>query len=244
MNQEPELFIYEPRRFRLSAQRAAEMIIHHDANCHDFRVNGAHETPSIRSIRSRLNALKLEPSDGEAFLLQESIREAVEAAVNGRYGVGAVLASSKNGKSDIIQRARNERYKGGKYEFTGHAEMRLVDQSTPYLQSPGNHKDDVACVNLCPCPGCFGHMIDTHVPTTIIGSIDPQVGAAFLKNEKLRYAVGRPREQVIADRNLEYRFPDIQDSKLRGELMTLSWEVFHTTRSQVHKKAHGGELQE
>ncbi len=210
-----------------------------------FTVNGDHISPDIASLHSMVGELQLCPADGEAYLVQECVSEALAAATQGRYGVAAVLSSVREGSRKILHKARNERFTGSTYQFTGHAEMRLVDMATPYLQdTTADHESDLSCVNLCPCPGCFGHMLDAHLSPVLVGSIDPQVGAAFLRGDKLQYAAGMPRKQVMEERKFIYRFPEIADPKLRNLLLSLSWEVFHATRKQVHRAVHGVTLRE
>lgn len=158
------------------------------------------------------------------------LREAVEAGNKGAYGVAAVLANTRGGLMSFIHSAQNGRIKGGEDEYTGHAETLLVRGATQYLQSGLDHKHIIAAANLCPCPGCMGPLIDSHIPKFIVGSIDPEVGAAFLQGEALRYAVGAPRQQVIKNCGLKYRFPHIPDKQTRDLILALCWHVFHTTR--------------
>lgn len=237
-------FIFEKTGIHVTSAEAAELVQADGADCHDFAVNPVHESPNLQTLRTMMEDFRLTSSDGDSFILYNAIEQALIAAEKGRYGVGSVLATTRSHSIGILERAMNEREKGGKYEFTGHAEMRLVDQATPYLQKNIDHSHDVAGVNLCPCPGCFSHMIDAHIRRVVVGSIDPKVGAAFLKEEKLRYAIGEPRTQVIADRKLVYEFPNIPDEQLRADLLSISWEVFHTTRKKVHSTMHNGLLKE
>lgn len=242
---QPELFRFEPRQLLVSATDAADLVTNEGASCHDFTVNPNHQTPPLDKLRSMFDEIPSDPQKTEAYLLQECIRGAFEAVQNGGYGVAAILATTRNQTTSIIERAQNARIKGHRHQFIGHAEMRLVDQITPYLQQSNvDHSKDVACANLCPCPGCFNHLVDTHIPTVLIGTIDPEVGAAFLRGKELHAAVGKPRAQVMKDKELRYRFPDIADKEIRDILLTLSWEVFHATRSLVHKREHGDQLKE
>lgn len=240
----PKPFIYEPKGYTVSVNDVRDLV-RHGSHCHKFRVNPRHEGPSHDRLSGIIHDLDFSAEDGDAFLLQEALKEALSAADQGRYGVGAVLAHSRDDMLNIVARARNERIKGQKHEFTGHAEMRLVDTSTKYLQRKEiDHKKDIAGVNLCPCPGCFGHMIDAHYPEVVIGSIDPHVGAAFLKGRNLEIAAGDARAQVKKDRGLVYRLADIEDEKLYALLSNASWDVFHMTRKKVHTAVHAGRLTE
>lgn len=237
-------FIYEPREYAVTATEAADLVTHEGADDHQFRVNPQHQSPSLTRMRELVADLGLGTQDGEAFLMQRAVLLALDAADQGRYGVGALLARVHSDIAHIVESAINERVKGGPYEYTGHAEMRLVDKSTPYMQRQRDRTHDVAAVNLCPCPGCMGHMVDAHWQTVLIGSIDPRVGAAFLRDLTQRYALGDARQQVFEARNLEYRFPRIEDEDLRSILLTASWDVFHATRKGVHKTLHRSDLQE
>lgn len=239
-----EPFLYEPRNIYVTGAQAADLVTHEGADDHDFLVNPLHESPDVLSLFAMLLELKPHLPNAEAHLLFQCIADALLAAGSGVYGVAAILAAHHDGIMKVVETALNQREHGNRHEFTGHAEMRLIDKATPYLQARLDHSNDVACVNLCPCPGCFGHMIDAHFPKVIIGSIDPQVGAAFLRGQKLQYAAGAPRMQVIADRGLTYSFPNIPDQDIRSRLMTLAWEAFHTTRQKVHQNEHAGTLRE
>lgn len=238
-----EPFVYEPRHMRVSASQAADLVST-GANCHEFVVNSIHVSPDVASLRDMITGLGLQTGDGEAFLMQQCLQEALESAVQGRYGVGAILAAKRRGVMKIMKKAQNERKKGQQHEFMGHAETRLVDKSTKFLQNGKDHTGDIAAVNLCPCPGCLGLMVDAHFPTVLVGSIDPEVGAAFLKGKDLQKALGKPRMQIMQDKPLLYRFPEIADLQLREMILTLCWDIFHTTRSKVHKNLHGLQLRE
>lgn len=228
----------------VTASEAADLVTHQGKNCHDFGVNPLHQSASVSDIAQIVTELGLAPEDGDAYLMQQCLMEAIASAVKGRYGVGAILASTRTGVMEMIETAQNEREKGQPFQYLGHAETQLVLKSTEYLQRDIDHSKDIAAVNLCPCPGCFGLMVDAHYPTVLVGSVDPMVGAAFLKGEPLRYALGDARRQVMDDKKLLYRFPEIKDADLRDILLTASWDIFHATRSKVHKKVHDGELQE
>lgn len=240
----PQPFLYEPKGYPVTAAEAADLVTHEGAHCHQFDVNPDYESPDLALLQAMADALRLQPEDGESWLLLRTINEALDAARQGRYGVAAILGTTRRGVIDVLECARNQRVKGNPDEFIGHAEVQLVKRATPYLQSGADHSQDLACVNLCPCPGCFGHMIDAHFPTVVIGTIDPHVGAAFLKGERLELAAGRARKQVMEKRGLVYRFPHIPDSQLRDTLLTLSWDAFHATRKVTHRALHQVELKE
>jgi hypothetical protein len=88
-------------------------------------------------------------------------------------------------------------------------------------------------------------MIDTHHERVVVGSIDPQVGVAFIKDrDYLSRILGSPRLQVLEKGDFQYVFPDIKDEQLLADMHTLSWDVFHSTRKRVHKQEHGSNLQE
>ncbi len=188
MENRSEPFIYGLRHMRVSAGQAADLV-HFGANCHDFSVNPLHQSPDVASLRDMILELDLKPGDGEAFLMQQCLREALESAMKGRYGVGAILAATRGDVMKVVKTAQNERQKGQKHEFMGHAETRLVQKATKFLQNGNDHSGGIAAVNLCPCPGCLGLMVDAHFPTVLVGSIDPEVGAAFLKGDALKIAL-------------------------------------------------------
>jgi tRNA(Arg) A34 adenosine deaminase TadA len=243
-NKPGEVFIYEPSNMPVSAAQAADLVTHEDASCRNFIINPNYQPRTLDQVRGIHMEMKNASPESEAQLLSEAIELALKSADKGGYGVGALLATIRDEAHHILIQAENTRIHGHTHQFIGHAEMRLVDQSTEYLQSPADHSHDKAVVNLCPCPGCFNHLVDTHIPTVIIGTVDPQVGAAFLKGRDLDIAVGNPRAQVIEHKNLEYRFPEITDENVRAILLDLSWSVFHATRGLVHKKHHEGDLKQ
>lgn len=237
-------FIYEPRDYAVTAAEAADLVTYEGADDHLFRVNPAHQSPALTRMRALVSDLGLGAQDGEAFLMQRAVLLALDAADKGRYGVGAILARVHGEVSHIVESAMNERVKDSPHEYLGHAETQLVQKATSYMQRQRDRTHDVAAVNLCPCPGCMGLMVDAHWQTVLIGSIDPKVGTAFLRDLPQQYALGDARKQVFEKRKLEYRFPVIEDEDLRNILLTASWDVFHATRTRVHQALHKTELKE
>jgi len=225
----PKPFIFEPSDSLVTASQAADLVTEEGANCHDFRINHDHRVPDLENLKKELLDLRLIPEDGEAYLLYQCLCESIDAAEHGSYGIAAILAKVRSDSIQIIEKAQNARGRDSENPFFDHAEMRLIHQATPYLQTKDRFPDTL-CVNLSPCPACIGHVVSARMHEVLIGSIDPEVGAGFLKGQNLRYALGAARARRVEDEEHVYRFPSISDKELREELLRLSWEIFHTSK--------------
>jgi tRNA(Arg) A34 adenosine deaminase TadA len=244
MPPERQPFIYRPRRKKVTAAQAMDLVRDKAANCHQFDVNPHDAPPSVDSIAAQITELSESPQDdSEAALAIATLQEAMQPVQRKAYGVASLLAKPEAGAWNVITVGQNHRVRHDPREYTGHAETCMVQDATQYLQQHGP-KGLTAFVNLCPCPGCMGPLIDAHIETVLIGTIDPRVGAAFGKGMNLEWAVGIARQQVMEKLSLIYRAPNIADAQLRARIHLLCWDVFHATRGEVHRREHGSTLVE
>lgn len=225
------------------ADEAMDLVLD-GANCHQFDVNKADVAPDVDTLAKLIDELALTNDGSEAYLAYATLQEAMGSVRRKAYGVASLLGKhSPDGRWGIIANAQNHRTHGDPREYLGHAETCMVQAATPYLQEHGP-AGLTAFVNLCPCPGCMGPLIDAHIKTVLIGTVDPRVGAAFGTGENMEWAVGVARQQVIEKFGLIYRAPHIADRYLRARIHLLCWDVFHATRGEVHKREHGSKLVE
>lgn len=244
MSLERHPFIYRPTDKKVTAVEAMDLVRDNGANCHQFDVNPDDVSPDVASIAAQIDELSSAPADGsEAALAIRTLQEAILSVQRRAYGVASVLARPRGNMWDVVTVAHNHRVRNDPREYTGHAETCMVQDATPYLQQHGP-QGLTAFVNLCPCPGCMGPLIDAHIKTVLVGTVDPRVGAAFGKGENLEWAVGIARKQVLEKLGLVYRAPDIADEQLRARIHLLCWDVFHATRGEVHRREHGSTLHE
>jgi tRNA(Arg) A34 adenosine deaminase TadA len=198
----------------------------------------------VDTVAAMIDELQLPDDGSEAYLAQVCLQEAMASVRRRAYGVASVLAKNEGASWQVIAKEQNHRTRHDPLEYIGHAETCMVRAGTPYIQQHGA-ADLTAFVNLCPCPGCMGPLIDSHIQTVLIGTVDPRVGAAFARTEEQKdWAWGIARRQVMEKLNLVYRAPNIADEHLRARIHLLCWDVFHATRGEVHRREHGGELKE
>ncbi|HRH93016.1 MAG TPA: deaminase [Candidatus Peribacteria bacterium] len=238
-------FIHRPSGLAVPAHVAMDMVTYEGAHCHQFDVNGKDAIPDVETVAKMIEELALKNDGSEAYLAYFTLQEAMASVRRKAYGVASTLAKDNPAAPwDIIAVGQNHRTRGDPREYMGHAETCMVQDATPYRQKNG--PDGLAAfVNLCPCPGCMGPLIDAHIKTVLIGTVDPRVGAAFARTEEQKeWAWGVARMQVVEKMKLVYRAPNIADNHLRARIHLLCWDVFHATRGEVHKREHGSALKE
>lgn len=245
MEKERQPFIYRPKRRRVTAAQAMDLVRDNKGHCHQFDVNPKDVVPTVEDIAAQIRELSTLPADeSEAALAIATLHEAMKSVQRKAYGVASILAKQQTGQWDIVTVGHNHRVRNDPREYTGHAETCMVQDATPYLQAHGAN-GLTAFVNLCPCPGCMGPLIDAHIKTVLIGTIDPRVGVAFAQTKQQKeWGWGVARMQVVEKLGLIHRAPNIGDEQLRALIHLLCWDVFHATRGEVHRREHGSVLEE
>ena len=102
--------------------------------------------------------------------MREALLLAREAAADGEVPVGCVITLEDR----IVGRGRNRREKGK--TALAHAELEAIGEACRTL---GGWRlwQCTLYVTLEPCPMCTGAIINSRVPTVIIGARDPKGGA-------------------------------------------------------------------
>lgn len=145
---------------------------------------GFRETPTARqkrvdSIRADIEALErrmdeLGELNGEAGFVREAVRQACKAALEGNYGIGAVVVY----EAKIVARGKNRLgEEGHSMHHMLHAEMdALCDYHEKTRPEDRKHSELCVCTTLEPCPMCTCGMFNAGVKKVVAGSADPWAG--------------------------------------------------------------------
>ena len=232
----------------VTMEQAAELIDAKQAGCHDFEVNPACRGVGLGRLEGMISDFNFKPTDGDAYLMQRVLLEAMAAAKSGAYGVAAALATVRNGAVSILYTQQNERRPDCRKRLGAHAEERLIEdhpEANPYFENGMlDHSKDIVGVNLSPCPGCMKSLVEACVPKVRVGSPDPRNGVALLQGDQLEIGVGQAKKGVIDRLGLQYTLPEIGDRQTRNLVMGLCWAVFHENRGVTHFSNYHVQLDE
>lgn len=145
---------------------------------------GFRETPTARqkrvdSIRPDIEALErrmeeLGELNGEAGFVREAVRQACKAALEGNYGIGAVVVH----EAKIVARGQNRLgEEDNPMHHVLHAEMdALRDYHEKTRPADRLHSELCVYTTLEPCSMCTCGMLNTGVRKAVAGSADPWAG--------------------------------------------------------------------
>ncbi len=134
--------------------------------------------PYVDEIVDKVDALG--DLDGDAYFIREAVREACIAALEGNYGVGAVIVH--NGK--IVARGRNELGNTSNPMFhVAHAEIKALEDYHIKVDHNDRNPEEV-CVytTLEPCPMCTCAIFNAGVKKVLAGSVD-EWGGQMISNQ-------------------------------------------------------------
>jgi len=100
--------------------------------------------------------------------MKEALEQAKSAFCENEVPVGAVLV--KNGK--MVAACHNQTEKD--HSPTAHAELLLIERSSPILQ--GDFADCTLYVTMEPCPMCMGAILNARIPRVVFGAYDERAG--------------------------------------------------------------------
>jgi hypothetical protein len=114
MPPERQPFIYRPRRKKVTAAQAMDLVRDKGANCHQFDVN-PHDAPaSVDAIAAQITELSQSPQDdSESALAIATLQEAMQSVQRRAYGVASLLAKPEAGAWNVITVGQNHRVANG-----------------------------------------------------------------------------------------------------------------------------------
>ena len=143
-----------------------------------LHADATNPSTSLDELESRIASFKPDPRyrDDKAALV--TLQEAVAAAKEGNYGIGACLVNEKTG--EVIQRGHNRIF-SPYFRSDLHAEM---DTLTSYEQRVKAHTPKVEGLvlytSLEPCPMCLARIITAGVQKVYYLASDPYGGMVHL----------------------------------------------------------------
>ena len=167
----------------------------------------------LEQLKDRIDKLvpdKNYPHD--AFVII-TLQEAIEAALEGNFGVGAVLIRNRK---EIVQRGRNRVF-SPHFRSDMHAEMDVMTKFEERHKKVERMDGYTLFSSLEPCPMCLGRLITSGVRKVYYAAIDQDGGMA----NRLAYMPSEWRE--LAERQ-DFRLADCS-----SELSEIALRVFMET---------------
>jgi cytosine deaminase len=173
-----------------------------------------------KSIKNPLEQLKdridkLVPDENyphDAFVII-TLQEAIEAALEGNFGVGAVLIRNRK---EIVQRGHNRVF-SPHFRSDLHAEMDVMTKFEERHKKIGRMDGYTLFSSLEPCPMCLGRLITSGVREVYYAALDRDGGMA----SRLGYL---PNEWKELAQRQDFRLADCSP-----ELSEIASQVFMST---------------
>lgn len=168
---------------------------------------------SLRELKTRVE--KLVPDENyphDAFVII-TLQEAIDAALEGNFGVGAVLIRNRK---EIVQRGHNRVFYPH-FRSDMHAEMDVMTKFEERHKKIERMDGYTLFSSLEPCPMCLGRLITSGVRKVYYAAIDQDGGMA----NRLAYMPSEWRE--MAERQ-DFRLADCSP-----DLSEVALQVFMST---------------
>lgn len=167
----------------------------------------------MNTIRERVENFK--PSNKHDEYVKEAVLEAVKAAEEGNFGVGAIMVDNKTG--EIVLRGRNKVFSDSRSDL--HAEMDVMNKFEALYgkNSRKNIGNYTLYTSLECCPMCFARLITSGIKEVYYGAEDEQGGMVHLKDN-----MPSKWKELMEGRTFE-------QAKCSKELAVLGEEVFLST---------------
>jgi len=178
--------------------------------------------PEVRRIERALDALG--PLEGEEHLLREAVREACRGALEGSYGIGAVLSHPDHG---VIARGHNRLSAPDEpMRHVLHAEMDTLGALHRDANAPRHLPmvETTMTTTLEPCPMCTIGMWNEGVRTVAVGAPDAATGWLVSNSEYVPPGWRR----LLDDSETVHRL-----STANAELSALCLAIFEVTKSHL-----------
>ena len=130
-----------------------------------------------KTLESRINDFVPDPRYRHDPFILETIREALAAANEGNFGVGAVVVDPHG---DIVQRGHNHVFYPH-FRSDIHAEMDAMDKFEDRFPQVDCMRDYTLFTSLEPCPMCLTRLITSGVGKVFHAAQDVESGMALEK---------------------------------------------------------------
>lgn len=136
---------------------------------------------TLKDLRRRLEAFEPDPNNPHDAPMKEAVRQALKAAREGNFGVGAVLCLD----GEIIEKGRNRVFHPH-FNSGAHAEMVLLDRREHRARGGKGprsghkiHWGTVLYTSLQPCPMCVGRLVISGVSEVYFAVEDTEGGGTI-----------------------------------------------------------------
>lgn len=174
----------------------------------------------IEDLKKRLDAYKLNPEYHDDRFISITLQEALQAAAEGNFGVGAIIVH-KNGK--ILEKGHNRVF-NPYFRSDLHAEMDVMTKFEEHNPDIENLHDLILYTSLEPCPMCFSRLITSGIEKILYAACDEE-GGMVTRRESLP-----PVWKVLAARQ------KFEKADCSQELSDLALEIFLATAKENHQK--------
>jgi len=175
---------------------------------------------SLAELEKKVKALVPDPNHPDDSFIIITLQEAIAAAKEGNFAVGAVLVR-ENG--EVVERGHNRVF-NPHFRSDLHAEMDVMTRFEERFPETKSMKGFVLYTSLEPCPMCFARLITSGVRSVYYASADEHGGMVH-KLEQMP-----PAWIELANRQ---KFAKAQCSP---KLSDLAFQIFLTTAAENNRK--------
>ena len=167
--------------------------------------------------------LSRDSSNKHEYVVMRALREACDAAVEGNYGIGAIIIDSQG---RTVARGHNRVF-SPHFNSSKHAEMDVIDAYEQLcLTQDRSSEGDILITTLEPCPMCFCRIITSHINTVYFASDDEPGGMVHLKHQ-----LPQVWQDIATGQGLKAQLADCSP-----ELRQLSLDAFLVTKNVLDAK--------
>ena len=175
---------------------------------------------SLAELEKKVKALVPDPNYPDDSFIIITLQEAIAAAKEGNFAVGAVLVGEDG---EIVERGHNRVF-NPRFRSDLHAEMDVMTRFEERFPENKSMKGFILYTSLEPCPMCFARLITSGVRKVYFASADEHGGMVH-KLEQMP-----PAWIELANRQ---KFAKAQCSP---ELSDLAFRIFLTTATENNRK--------
>lgn len=157
----------------------------------------------IKELKKQVETFS--PQEKHDKYAKEAILEAIKAAEDGNFGVGAVIVDNKSG--EILLKGHNRVFSDSRSDL--HAEMDVMNKFENLYRSKSRDKikDVTLYTSLECCPMCFSRLITSGIKEVFYAAKDETGGMVHLKDNMpstwKELMKGRTFEQASCSKKLE-----------------------------------------
>jgi len=189
-------------------------------NIKDAVISYARASLSLKELREKVEALSPNEKYPHDRYIIAALKEALEAAEQGNFGVGAVLVDPT---SNIVMRGHNHVFHPH-FRSDIHAEMDTMTKFEEDNQGVKSLKDYVLFTSLEPCPMCLTRLITSGVNKVYYAADDIESGMVSRLKQLTPIWVGLAEEQ------------EFSQAQCSPELRELALDVFLSTATENTNK--------